>query len=71
MKRNHGHGNSYTGKHVIGACLQFETFTTLSNSKEHGSMQEQMDITLEKVPQNSHSELKAAEREGHWAWLGL
>ena len=29
VKRHHDHGNSYRGKHVIGAGLQFHTFSPL------------------------------------------
>jgi hypothetical protein len=29
-KRHHDHSNSYNGKHLIGACLQFQRFSLLS-----------------------------------------
>jgi hypothetical protein len=29
LKRHCDHGNSYKGKHLIGACLQFQTFSPL------------------------------------------
>lgn len=31
VKRNHDQGNSYKGKHVLGAGLQFQRFSPLSS----------------------------------------
>lgn len=31
VKRHHDHGNSYKGKHLIGACIQFQKFSLLSS----------------------------------------
>ena len=33
-KRHHDHGNSYKGKHLIEACLQFQRFIPLSSIQE-------------------------------------
>jgi hypothetical protein len=42
MKRHHDQGNSYKGKHFIGASLRLQGFSPLSSQQEawqHGSMQ--------------------------------
>ena len=31
VKRQHDHGSSYKGKHLIGACLQVQGFSPLSS----------------------------------------
>jgi hypothetical protein len=34
VKRHHDQGNSYKGKHLIGAGLQFQSFSPLSSWQE-------------------------------------
>jgi|UPI00001F6546 hypothetical protein len=34
VKRHHDHSNSYKGKHLIGAGLQFQRFSPLSSWRE-------------------------------------
>ena len=34
VKKHHDHSNSYKGKHLMGAGLQFQTFRTLSSQQE-------------------------------------
>jgi hypothetical protein len=46
-KRHHDYSNSYKGKHLIRAGLQFQRFSPLSSCKKHGNMQE--DLVLEKA----------------------
>ena len=48
MKRHHGHhGNSYKGKHLIGADLQFHRLAHYHHGGNHGSMKATM--VLEKL----------------------
>ena len=60
MKRHHDQDNLYKGKHLIGAGLQFQSFSPLSSWKKHGSMQ--ADMVLEKEPRVLHLDPKAARR---------
>ena len=46
VKRHHDQGDSYKGKHLIGASLQDQRFRPLSSWQETGSMQ--AGIALEK-----------------------
>ena len=67
VKRHHDHSNSYKGKHLIGAGLQFQRFSPLSSwqatwqcAGRHGAGE---------VAENSS--LGRQQEERHWAWLGL
>ena len=46
VKRHHDHGNSYKGKHLIGAGLQVRGSVHYYHGRKHGSMQ--TDRALEK-----------------------
>ena len=46
VKRHHDHGNSYKGKHFIGAGLQFRGLVHYHHGRKHGGMQ--VDIVLER-----------------------
>ena len=37
VKKCHDHGNSYKGKHFIGAGLQFQRFRTWQHAGRHGA----------------------------------
>ena len=39
VKRHNDQGNSYKGKHLIGASLQVQRFSPLSSKQEHGRAQ--------------------------------
>ena len=47
-KRHHDHGNSYKGKHFIGAGLQFQGSVHYHRGGKHSSVQ--ADMVLEKEP---------------------
>jgi hypothetical protein len=42
MKRCHDHGDSYKGKHFIGAGLEFKGLVSNGYSGNHGGMQADM-----------------------------
>jgi hypothetical protein len=46
VKRHHHHGNSYKGKHLIGAGLQFRGLVHYHHGGKHGDMQG--DVVLER-----------------------
>jgi hypothetical protein len=52
-------GNSYTGKHLIGAGLQVQRFSPLSSGQEHGNIQAGM---VQEELRVLHLHLKAASR---------
>jgi hypothetical protein len=54
VKRHHEHINSYKGKHLIEAGLQFQRF----HGRENGGMQE--DMVIEKELRIVHPDPKAA-----------
>jgi hypothetical protein len=60
VKRHHDHGNSYKGKHLIGAGLQFRGSVHYHQGRKHGSIQAGM--VLEKELRVLHLDLKAARR---------
>ena len=39
VKRHHGHSDSYKGKHLIGAGLQFGSLNHCHHGGEHSSME--------------------------------
>ena len=59
VKKHHGQGNSYKGKHFIGVGLQFRG----SVHYHHGGLQ--ADVVLEKLLRVLHLDLKAAGRDCH------
>jgi hypothetical protein len=59
MKRHHVQGNSYKGKHFIGAGLQFQRFSPLYHGKKHGSMQTGMML---EDPRVLHFDLKTGSK---------
>jgi hypothetical protein len=66
VKRHHDQGNSYKGKHLIGAGLQFQRFSPLSSRWE--AMAE---MVVEKELRVLHLDMQAAEGDcvPHWANL--
>lgn len=68
MKGRHDHDNSYSGKHLIGAGLQFQRFSPLSwweawwRTGRHGSGEVSV-LHLEWTVS------KERETDRHWAWL--
>ena len=66
MKKHHDHGNSYKGKHLIGAGLQFRDLVHYHHGGKHGSMQ--ADMVLEKELRVLHIDLQAI---GEAVTLGL
>ena len=61
VKRHHDHGNSYKGKHLIGAGLQLRDLVHCHHGGKHGGMQ--ADMGLEKKLRALHLDPQAAERE--------
>jgi hypothetical protein len=61
MKRHHDHRNSYKGRYLIGAGLQFQRFSPSSSWWEHGGMQAGM--VLEKEVRVLHLDLQAADED--------
>ena len=59
VKRHHDQGNSYKGKHLIGAGLQVQRFSPSSSRQEHGSIQAGM---VQEELRVLHLHLKAASR---------
>ena len=61
MKRHHDHGNSYKGKHLIGAGLQFRSLVCCHHGKKHGA------------GEGAQSSILGFEGNGkglrHWVWL--
>jgi hypothetical protein len=55
VKRHHEHGNSYKGKHLIGAGLQFRGLVHYHHGRKHGSIQS--DMMLEKEPRILHLDI--------------
>ena len=47
VKRHHDHDNSYKGKHLIGAGLQFRGLVYYHHGRKHGGVQ--ADMVLEKL----------------------
>jgi hypothetical protein len=43
VKRHHDQGNSYKGKYLIGAGLQFQMYSPFSSGKQHGIIQADME----------------------------
>ena len=66
MKRHHDQGNSYKGKHLIGAGLQFRGSVHYHHGRKHGSIQ--ADMVLEKELRVMHLHVHAAEGDcvSHW-----
>ena len=62
-------GNSYKGKHFIGAGLQFQRCSPFLSQREHGGTQ--ADIGLEKELKAIHLDLPVAagDRVPHWVEL--
>jgi hypothetical protein len=67
VKRHHVHSNSYKGKHLTRAGLQFRGLVPYQYGRKHGSMQ--ADMVLEKELRVLYLNWQEAERERHWAWL--
>ena len=62
MKRHHGHhGNSYKGKHLIGADLQFRGLVHYPHGGKHGGMQ--ADMMLGKYLRVLYSDPQPSERK--------
>jgi hypothetical protein len=61
VRRHHLHSNSYKGRHLIGAGLQFQRFDPLSSWWE--AWQPEADMVLEE-PRVLYLDLKVAE--GAW-----
>ena len=61
-------GNSYKGKHFIGAGLQIRSSVPYCHGSNCGDTQ--ADMVLEKEPRIPHLHRKAAgsEKERHWVW---
>lgn len=57
------HGNSYNGKHLIGACLQFSGLVHCCHGWKHGGMQ--ADTVPEKELGVLHPDQQAAEGDYH------
>ena len=66
MNRHHDRGNSYKGKHLIGAGLQFRDSVHYCHGEKHGSVQ--ADMMLETELRVLHLDAQAAEVN---ATLGL
>jgi hypothetical protein len=60
VKRHHDQGNSYKGKHLTGADLQFQRFSPLSYGRKHGNIHADM---LEKKLRVLHLDPKPARRK--------
>jgi hypothetical protein len=61
VKRHHGHGNSYKGKHLTGAVLQVQRFSPLSIIMERSMVTcMQTDMVLEKELRVLHGDPQAA-----------
>ena len=58
MKGYYDHGNSYKGKHLIGAGLQFRGSVHCHHGGKHGSMQ--ADVVLEKELEVTYPDPKTA-----------
>jgi hypothetical protein len=69
VKRHCSHRNSYKGRYLIGAGLQFRGLVHYHHGRKHGSLQS--DMVLEKELRVLHLDLQAAERERvtHCTWL--
>ena len=63
VKRHHEHGNSYKGKHLIGAGLQFRGLVHYHHGRKRGSVQS--DMMLEKESRILRLDLQVAGREKH------
>ena len=61
MKRHYDCGNSYKGKHFIGAGLQFRRLVHCHHERKHGAIQAEM--VLEKELRVLHPDLTEAGRE--------
>ena len=61
VKRSHDQGNSYKGKHLTGAALQFRGSVHYHHDGKYGSMQ--ADMVLEKELRVVHLDPKAARRK--------
>jgi hypothetical protein len=68
MKRHHDHGNSYKGKHLIGAGSEFRGLVHCHHGGRHVGMQ--ADLVLERSLRVFHLDPQAAgrerERESFW-----
>ena len=69
MKRHHDHSNSYKGKHLIGADLQFQRFSPLSSRWEawqhagkHGSQRAEISTSWS---------IGSSRRLSHWPDLSI
>jgi hypothetical protein len=60
VKRHHDHGNSYKGKYLIGAGLQFQRFSLLLLGEDSGM---QADMMMKKKLRVLHLDLQAAGRK--------
>jgi len=58
MKRHHNHSNSYKGKHLIGAGLQFRGLVCYCHGRKH--VGKQADLVLKRQLRVLHLDLKAA-----------
>ena len=61
MKRHRDHGNSYKGRHLIGAGLQLRGLVHDHHGRKHGSMQ--ADMVPEREPRVQHLDPQAAGRD--------
>ena len=68
MKRHHDHSNSYKGKYLIGAGLQFRGLVPYYPGEKHGSTLAGSHGTGE-GGESLHLEPRVAGKEKHWAWL--
>ena len=71
IKRKHEHNNSYKGKPLVGAGLQFQRFSPLIIMVRSMAARTQGDIVLEKEPRALHLDIQTAEGDCvlHWAEL--
>jgi hypothetical protein len=61
VKRHHDHGNSYKGKHLIGAGLLLKGLVHYQHGRKHGAVQ--ADMVLEMGLRVLHLVPRAAGRE--------
>jgi hypothetical protein len=69
VKRHCDHGNTYEGKHLIGAGLQFRGLARYHHGGKQGSIQ--ADMVLEEMLRVLPQDPQAEGSERRWVWLGL
>ena len=69
--RHHDHGNSYKGKHLFGAGLQFQRFRLLSSWWEAWQQAGRQTETVLKSSEEFCIQVHMQQEERDWAWNGL